>query len=93
MFTAIITTFFAGLFAANAVPHLVKGLTHERFPTPFGSTPVANFIGGFIMLLLVSLLFVEGHASQHATASFWSAVLGVLVIGLFHSIHGAFGKK
>lgn len=93
MLTTIILMFFAGLFAANAVPHLVKGLMHERFPTPFGSTPVANFIGGFIMLLLVSLLVVESNPPQHGTASFWAAVFGVLVIGLFHSIHGAFGKK
>jgi hypothetical protein len=85
--------FFAGLFAANAVPHLIKGLTHERFPTPFGSAPVANFIGGFVMLLIVSLLFVGSNAPQHATAAFWAATSGVLVIGLFHSIHGAFGKE
>ncbi len=28
--------FLAGAFAANAVPHFVKGVTGEQFQTPFG---------------------------------------------------------
>ena len=93
MITTIIVLFFAGLLTANAVPHLVKGLTHERFPTPFGSTPIANFLGGFVMLLLVSLLVVIGNTSHYPVASFWAAASGVFAIGLFHSLHGAFGKE
>src|ERR1700744_4788233 len=32
-------TFIAGAFAANAVPHLVQGMSGNRFQTPFASPP------------------------------------------------------
>ena len=33
--------FFAGAFLANAVPHFVKGITGQPFPTPFAKTGVS----------------------------------------------------
>jgi hypothetical protein len=53
--------FFAGAFTANGVPHFVKGITGEKFQTPFGrpSSAVvnvlwgsANFLAGFLLLHL-----------------------------------------
>jgi hypothetical protein len=37
-----IACFFAGAFLANAVPHFVKGVTGEPFPTPFAKTGVED---------------------------------------------------
>jgi hypothetical protein len=35
-----VACFFAGAFLANAVPHFVKGVTGEAFPTPFAKPGV-----------------------------------------------------
>ena len=35
----LIAAFFSGLFLANAVPHYVKGVCGDRFPTPFANPP------------------------------------------------------
>jgi hypothetical protein len=34
-----IACFFAGMFLANVVPHYVKGVCGDRFPTPFANPP------------------------------------------------------
>jgi hypothetical protein len=34
-----VACFFAGMFLANAVPHFVKGVCGNRFPTPFARPP------------------------------------------------------
>ena len=34
-----VACFFAGIFLANAVPHFVKGICGDRFPTPFAKPP------------------------------------------------------
>jgi hypothetical protein len=36
---AYLAWFFAGAFFLNAVPHLVKGVSGETFPTPFATPP------------------------------------------------------
>jgi hypothetical protein len=48
----------AGAVAANAIPHLVKGITGERHMTPFGrksSAPV-NVAWAFLNIVVVLLL-------------------------------------
>lgn len=56
--------FFAGIFLANSIPHYVKGVTGESFPTPFAnppgkglSSPMTNAIWGLVNLLIGFLLF------------------------------------
>ena len=46
----VLEFFVAGLFAADGVPHFVKGITGERFPTPFGkpSSAIVNVLWGSI---------------------------------------------
>ena len=46
--------FLAGAFAANAVPHFVKGVTGESFQTPFGrpSSAVVNVAWAAVNLLI-----------------------------------------
>ena len=48
----------AGAFAANAIPHLVKGITGERHMTPFArrSSPAVNVAWGFANVLVALLV-------------------------------------
>jgi len=48
----------AGGLAANAIPHLVKGITGERHMTPFArrSAPVVNVAWAFANILLALLV-------------------------------------
>lgn len=83
----------SGVFAANATPHFIKGITHERFPTPFGGGPIPNFIGGWVLSLIAAGCVVMADMSTHPVQAFWAVALGVLAMGLFHAGPGAFGKK
>ena len=48
--------FFAGFFAWNGVPHLVKGITGQSHMTPFAkvSSPVLNVVWAFIAFCLAT---------------------------------------
>lgn len=85
--------FFAGVFLINALPHLIKGLLKEPFPTPFGGSPVVNFVAGWFMLLIVSGLVYLSDSTVYPVQAFIAAAAGGLVMGLFHAWHGAFGRK
>ena len=61
-----IAHFFCGAFLANALPHLIAGLTATRLPTAFGSppfrgmsSPVVNVVYALINLALAYLLLVR----------------------------------
>ena len=46
MWQAVLLASLAGVLAANAYPHFAKGITAQRFPTVFGSSPVVNVLAG-----------------------------------------------
>lgn len=55
--TGTIAGFFAGALLVNTVPHTVKGISGEKFPTPFAkppgiglSSPTANVGWGVVNL-------------------------------------------
>ena len=54
----LILDLLAGAVAANAIPHLVKGITGERHMTPFArrSSPVVNVAWAFANILVALLL-------------------------------------
>jgi hypothetical protein len=63
-----VACFFAGLFLANAVPHYVKGISGDRFPTPFAkppgrglSSPLVNVLWGLLNVAIGSVLCRVGH--------------------------------
>jgi hypothetical protein len=93
MTSTIVLCFIAGVLAANATPHFVKGITKEPFPTAFSPAPLPNLIGGWAMYVLAALLLLWGHAGQHPLAALIAGALGVLPMGIFHATIGAFGKK
>ncbi len=62
-----VACFFAGMFLANAVPHFVKGICGDRFPTPFAHPPgkglssaPVNVLWGLLNIVLGYLLFRSG---------------------------------
>ncbi|GAB3845085.1 hypothetical protein ACFPIJ_26470 [Dactylosporangium cerinum] len=93
MIATLLLMFFAGVFAANAVPHFVKGITRERFPTPFGGSPVVNVTAGWFMFLIAAALVGFADLGRHTVASVASAAVGVLLMSLFHARIGAFGRQ
>jgi hypothetical protein len=93
-----IAAFFAGAFLANVVPHFVKGICGDPFPTPFAnppgiglSSPPVNILWALINLALGYILLRVGQVSpaNHATLLLFFA--GIATLSLFASVR--FQKK
>jgi len=89
--------FLAGVSLINALPHLVKGLCGEPFPTPFArprgvgdSPPLTNFLWGFVNLALGIGLTLNRlpHVDRDVGLALLAA--GGLTIGVYLALH--FGK-
>jgi hypothetical protein len=80
------------VLGANAVPHFVKGITKETYPSLFGPTPVVNLLAGWSGFVLTALCVYWAHVGRHSGWALVSGALGVLLIGLFHAWVGAFGR-
>lgn len=93
MWLTVLLSFFAGVFAANATPHFVKGITKEGFPTPFGHGPLVNVVAGWGMYLIAAALTAAADVGAHPLPAAAAGAVGVLVMGVFHAHIGAFGKK
>lgn len=93
MWQTIVLSFLAGVMGGNAIPHFVKGITKETYPTVFGNSPVPNLLAGWTGLVLTALLVYWADVERYPGWSFASGAIGVLLIGLFHAWHGALGKK
>ncbi len=86
--------FFAGMFLANFVPHYIKGVTGESFPTPFAnppgkglSSPMTNAIWGLVNLLIGSLLFKFSNVSFDDGLSLLTFFIGFLFITMVSVIN------
>jgi hypothetical protein len=62
---SVCLSFLAGASAGNALPHFIKGITKERYPTPFGDGPVVDLLGGWVGLVLAALLASWAHVDRH----------------------------
>lgn len=95
---ALVAYFFGGLFAANAIPHVVSGLTGRAFQTPFAKPPgrglsssTVNFAWGFANVAAAYLLVLHVGTFDVRNAGHVAAFgVGALLIGLPLSRH--FGK-
>jgi hypothetical protein len=87
--------FFGGAFLANSVPHLVTGVSGQRFPTPFAkpparglSPPPVNVLWGlFNLAVSYSLLMLVGSFELHrlADAAVAGAGFGLAAVGVARS--------
>jgi hypothetical protein len=94
----LVSYFFGGMFLANAIPHLVSGMTGRPFQTPFAKPPgkglsssTVNVLWGFFNLALSYVLFVRvGEFDIRLTSDVLGSALGSLLIGIFSARN--FGK-
>ncbi len=93
----LVMNLFIGALLCNCIPHLVCGLTGERFPTPFArprgvglSSPLMNFIWGALNALISLLLIFKCESSFAQPHNLIPAAIGFLLMGLYLSVH--FGK-
>jgi hypothetical protein len=84
---------FIGILGGNAVPHFVKGIAKEHYPCVLGNGLVPNFIAGWAGFVLTSLLVRLALNSRVSDLDLIVGLIGLLLIGLFHSGISAFGKK
>ncbi|WP_158816388.1 hypothetical protein [Methylocapsa sp. S129] len=93
MWQTAVLCFFAGLFGANGVPHFVKGITGESYPCALGNSPIPNLIGGWSCFVIAVLLAHWTDVGQYPLISLIAVAIGALLIGLFHAVELAFGRK
>lgn len=93
MIQTVLLSLFGGVFAANGVPHFVRGITKSTYPSALGYGPVVNLVSGWVMFVLAALVGFAAHVTEHPSAAFVAAALGVLLMGLFHAAIGAFGRR
>lgn len=91
----LVSYFFGGVFAANAIPHFVAGIMGRTFQTPFAKPPgkglsssTVNTLWGFFNAAIAYLLIA--HVGEFHPRS-WSHILpfalGVLLISTFSARH------
>jgi hypothetical protein len=78
-----LSSFFAGLLLANAIPHFVHGISGDRFPTPFAkppgkglSSPTVNVLWSLLNLAVGAALFWAGRVAGGGAA------LGIFFAGV-----------
>lgn len=97
----LVSYFFGGVFAENAVPHFVSGVMGRSFQSPFAKPPgkglsssTVNVVWGFVNIVVVYLLTVRvGAFDLHATPDVVAFGLGLLLKGIgsakqFGKFHG-----
>ena len=91
----LVSYFFAGAFAANAVPHLVSGMMGRSFQSPFATPPgrglssaTVNVAWGFFNAAMGYLLTAQVGAFDPRAASHVLVFgLGALLIGIGSARH------
>jgi len=90
--------FFSGAFLANFVPHFVKGVCGDRFPTPFSkppgkglSSPTVNVVWALANLIAGFLLFRAGNLTSGGAMAITFFIAGVAAISVMMSVN--FQKK
>ena len=90
--------FFGGAFLANALPHLINGVSGSAYQTPFAkprgkglSSSTVNILWGFFNLAAAYLLIIRvGSFSLHNTPQVFAVGAGMLLISLL--LARAFGR-
>ena len=89
--------FWAGMFLANFVPHFIKGIAGDAFPTPFAkppgkglSSPLVNVLWALFNLAAGYLLFRFGKVSADDSLSiiiFFIGIICISIMGAMNFVH------
>ncbi len=87
----LVSYFFGGIFAANAVPHFVAGTMGHPFQSPFAKPPgeglssaMVNVVWGFFNAVVGYLLVAHvGAFDPRATSHVLAFGLGALLVSVF----------
>jgi hypothetical protein len=89
--------FFSGLFLGNFIPHYIKGVAGDFFPTPFAnppgkglSSPLTNVLWALLNLVVGYLLFRFSKVSTADTLSILICFAGFIfisVVGARNFVH------
>src|ERR1019366_6509083 len=94
----LVSYFFGGVFAANAIPHFVAGTMGRAFQSPFAKPPgqglssaTVNVLWGFFNAVVGYVLVARvGSFDLRATSHILAFGLGALLISIFSARH--FGR-
>ena len=94
----LLSYFFGGAFAANAIPHFVCGIMGRAFQSPFATPPgkglsssTVNVVWGFFNVVLSYVLVVHiGDFHLRSWICIFTFGLGALLVSIFSARH--FGK-
>jgi hypothetical protein len=90
-----LAAFFSGAFLANAVPHFIKGISGDKFPTPFAKPPgkglssaTTNVLWALLNMVVGELLFKAGRVNyiSHNSLSHLTCFVGFVVMSIMLSI-------
>ena len=97
----LVSYFFAGVFAANGIPHFVAGIMGHPFQSPFAKPPskglsssTVNVLWGLLNAVVAYLLLARvGVFDPRAASHMLAFGLGVLLISIslarhFGQFHG-----
>ncbi len=86
--------FWAGIFFANFIPHFVKGISGDAFPTPFAnppgkglSSPIINVSWALFNLVIAYVLFKRGKVSTEDNLSILIFFVGFVCISIMLAIN------
>ena len=86
--------FFAGMFLANFVPHFIKGVCGDKFPTPFAtpsgkglSSARLNVAWALLNLVVGYFLFLAGKVSGGSCSALVVFFAGIAAISIIMSIN------
>lgn len=87
MWQLYVFSFLAGLFAANGVPHFIKGGLGQKHQTPFGksSSAVVNVCWGWINFVVAAIFLHFGHVRTHEYRAFVLFAVAVLIMSLLNA--------
>jgi hypothetical protein len=91
----LLSYFFGGVFAGNAIPHFVSGVMGRPFQSPFAKPPgeglsssTVNVLWGFFNAVIAYLLLSHvGAFHWRVTSHILAFALGALLISLFAARH------
>jgi tryptophan-rich sensory protein len=88
-----VAAFFSGIFLANVIPHYVKGVSGDLFPSPFAnppgkglSPPVTNVLWALSNLLVGYLLFRASKINSKTKLALVVFFIGIALMSINLSI-------